>query len=103
MSGNRVEELEAKVRQLEATIDGLTDELVETKERLGAIEDEAGIEPEVPEGRLTRSGRSNGNGADESDAENPTDGETSAQKSSEDGEGETEETADTLGDDIIVA
>ena len=98
MSGNRVDELEAKVRQLEATTDGLTDELVETKERLGAIEDEAGIEPEVLEGRLTRSGRS-----DESDAEDPTDGETSAHKSSEDGEGETEETADTLGDDIIVA
>jgi uncharacterized coiled-coil protein SlyX len=98
MSGNRVEELEAKVRQLEATIDGLTDELVETKERLGAIEDETGIEPEVLEGRLTRSDSSGG-----SDVEEPTDGETSAHKSSEDGEGDTEETADASGDDIIVA
>ncbi|MFO7927144.1 MAG: DUF7518 family protein [Halobacteriota archaeon] len=98
MSGNRVEELEAKVRKLEATIDGLTDELVETKERLGAIEDEAGIEPEVLEGRLTRSRQSSGADAGKSD-----DGETSAHKNSEGDEGDTEETADTLGDDIIVA
>ena len=54
MAGNRVEELEAKVRTLEATVDGLTDELVETKERLHALEAEVGVEPDVLEGRLTR-------------------------------------------------
>ena len=41
MAGNRVDELEAKVQELEATVDGLTDELMETKERLQALEDGA--------------------------------------------------------------
>ena len=95
MSGNRVEKLEAKVRELEATIDGLTDELVETKERLGAIEDEAGIEPDVLEGRLTRTRSQRRTESDDSD--------TSAHKSTEDEDGDTEETADPAGDDIIVA
>lgn len=85
MSGNRVEKLEAKVRELEATIEGLTDELVETKERLGAIEDEAGIEPDVLEGRLTRT---------RSDDATTDDDESSADE---------EDTADSGGDDIIVA
>ena len=41
MAGNRVDELEAKVQELEATVGGLTDELMETKERLQALEDDA--------------------------------------------------------------
>ncbi len=96
MSGNRVEELEAKVRELEATIQGLTDELVETKERLGAIEDETGIEPDVLEGR--GSDRSRPAETEPSvDAETTTEEETTA-------ESEGEETADSeSGDDIIVA
>lgn len=35
---NRVEELESKVAELQATVDGLTEELVETKERLRQLE-----------------------------------------------------------------
>ena len=89
MSGNRVEDLEAKVRELEATINGLTDELVETKERLGAIEDEAGIGPGVLEGRLTRTRSEDATSADGDDDDD----------SSADGD----ETADSGGDDIIVA
>ncbi len=95
MSGNRVEELEAKVRELEATIEGLTDELVETKERLGTIEDEAGIEPDVLEGRLTRT-RSDSKDETISEDATTTDGDD---ESSSDGD----ETTDSGGDDIIVA
>lgn len=94
MSGNRVEELEAKVRKLEATVEGLTDELVETKERLGAIERETGIEPDVLESRKSVRNRRD---ETESSADAETaDGETA--------ESEGEENADSeLGDDIIVA
>jgi len=45
--GNRVEELERKVAALEATVDGLTEELVETKERLAQVEAAADVEIEV--------------------------------------------------------
>jgi uncharacterized coiled-coil protein SlyX len=44
MAGNRVEELESKVRELEATVSGLTDELVETKERLQTLEEHTELE-----------------------------------------------------------
>jgi len=47
-SGNRVEELESRVNELEATVDGLTDELVECKVRIRELEnivdDAGGIE-----------------------------------------------------------
>ncbi len=96
MSGNRVEELEAKVRELEATIQGLTDELVETKERLGAIEDETGIEPDVLEGRGSERSRPTET-EPSADAETTTEEETAT-------ESDGEETADSEpGDDIIVA
>ena len=98
MSGNRVEELEAKVRELEATIDGLTDELVETKERLGAIESETGIEPDSLERRFGRSSRTD-DAAEDVDAES----EGSTDESSEGEETDDEEAADSVGDDIIVA
>ena len=38
MSGNRVEELETRVNELEATVNGLTEELVETRDRLRELE-----------------------------------------------------------------
>jgi uncharacterized coiled-coil protein SlyX len=38
MTGNRVEELESRVAELQAAVDGLTEELVETKERLRQLE-----------------------------------------------------------------
>ena len=96
MSGNRVEELEAKVRELEATIQGLTDELVETKERLGAIEDETGIEPHALEGRGSERSRPTET-EPSADAETTTEEETAT-------ESDGEETADSEpGDDIIVA
>ena len=38
MCGNRVEELESRVNELEASVEGLTDELVECKVRLRELE-----------------------------------------------------------------
>ena len=43
---NRVEELESKVAELQAAVNGLTEELVETKERLRQLED--GAETDYP-------------------------------------------------------
>lgn len=55
MAGNRVEELETKVRELEATVSGLTDELVETKERLRQVEDQFGPDlDDIVEGKPSR-------------------------------------------------
>ena len=87
MSGNRVEELEETVTELQATVAGLTDELVETKERLHVLEDHIG--PELDE-MLTGSADS-------------TDGDTSesVDAQTKPAESNNEETAD--GDEIIVA
>jgi len=50
MCGNRVEELEARVKELEASVEGLTDELVECKVRLreleSAVDEDIGLAPE---------------------------------------------------------
>jgi len=55
MTGNRVEELEGEVQELRATVSGLTDELVETKERLRLIEDHFGPElDDIINGSVTR-------------------------------------------------
>ena len=109
MAGNRVEELEAKVRELEATIDGLTDELVETKERLQAVEAETGVEADVLAGRPGRSDRADRSADPEEEPEPSTeepeagDGEASADDVNSD-EAEGEDNADSeSGDDIIVA
>jgi len=91
MSGNRVEELEETVRELEATVEGLTDELIETKERLAAIEAETGVEPE-PIKRASE-GSDIGPEGTTDDAEAAPDSE----------EASDEGTTDTAGDDIIVA
>lgn len=113
MAGNRVEELEAKVRELEATIDGLTDELVETKERLQAVEDETGVQDDVLERRSTPARErqppaenpAEAEPADGAADEEPADGdaEPSADEVNSE-EAEEEDTADSeSGDDIIVA
>lgn len=119
MAGNRVEELETKVRELQATVSGLTDELVETKERLRLIEDEVDrTVDDLVEGKASRQqarqdlpggqASQETTAADETSApERATDeatdgGRSSAEKAkSEETEGE-EETSES-GDDIIVA
>lgn len=103
MAGNRVEELEAKVRELEATIDGLTDELVETKERLQAIEDETGVQADVLERRSTAARDRNAE-PDRTEEEPAADaGNESADDVNSD-EAEGQDDADSgSSDDIIVA
>jgi hypothetical protein len=50
MCGNRVEELESRVQELEASVEGLTDELIESKVRIreleSAVGDDIGFESE---------------------------------------------------------
>ena len=53
MCGNRVEELESRVQELEASVEGLTDELVECKVRLreleSAVDADLGFVPKAAE------------------------------------------------------
>lgn len=110
MSGNRVEELEARVRELQATVDGLTDELLETKDRLRVIEEEVDpdLDPDIIEGQLpsgpetqTASGASGSNGSSGGSARKdrtPKDAAADGDKADESEEEDTDS-----ADDIIVA
>lgn len=108
--GNRVEDLETQVAELQAAVDGLTEELVETKERINQLESAADVRQEesasdshaefVPNASATADAA----GAARSDAEasqgSPEDAdEADAEGGGADDDGdESEET-----DDIIVA
>ena len=96
MTGNRVEELESRVAELQATVDGLTEELVETKERLRQLE--ADEEP----ARVSRTSDANTEvvrtDADEQPADAENEAETDTTEAAEDAEDEAES-----GSDIIVA
>jgi len=85
MCGNRVEELEARVQELEASVEGLTDELVECKVRLreleSAVDEDIGFTPDE---------------AAESPAETPAD-RTKTEDTDE------EDSTETGPNDIIIA
>ena len=102
MSGNRVEELEARVRELQATVDGLTDELLETKERLRAIEEEVDpdLEMDIIEGQPPSSPETQTNGGGEAPPADATGSDDGADGDKDDGgeDGDTDS-----ADDIIVA
>ncbi|WP_336361043.1 DUF7518 family protein [Haladaptatus sp. ZSTT2] len=86
--GNRVEELETRVKELQASVSGLTDELIETKERVKALEEE--VQPEdLLDRKLTR----------KTEAEDTS--EATKGQESEDADSTDEESTQT--DDIIVA
>lgn len=104
MPNNRVEQLESTVAELESTVEGLTSELIEAKERIRVLEAEldADTPTRVPERR--------------SEGEEPVDDEVTeeAEPSADDGEAEpadaeateesdADETEDSGSDDIIVA
>jgi hypothetical protein len=113
---NRVEELESKVSELQAAVNGLTEELVETRARLQTLEETVGTDevneavaagtgsPDASDGAVEAAGEgTDGDGdADAADVEgteatNPdgTDGEA---------DGETEPDEESAEDsDIIVA
>ena len=93
MCGNRVEELEARVNELEASVEGLTDELVECKVRLreleGAVDEDLGFAPENP--------------GPEPSAEPSESPEEVEADSSNTEEAEEEDNAETGSSDIIIA
>jgi uncharacterized coiled-coil protein SlyX len=99
MSGNRVEELEAKVRELEATIDGLTDELVETKERLQVLEEGSDVDTDV----LSRGTSSAASATTEQATDADEEEAASADEVNTDEDDGEDNTDSESGDDIIVA
>ena len=111
MSNDRVEELEATVSELESTVRGLTEELVETKERVRLLEAE--LEPSEGATTGTPATARRGAAADRSQADDqpaseeadPEDvQEAAAEADKGDGDnGEDETDGSELGDDIIVA
>ncbi|WP_436343026.1 DUF7518 family protein [Natronorubrum sp. FCH18a] len=102
MSKNRVEELESTVAELESTVEGLTDELIESKERIRVLEAELdtesptrvpnrrGGEEEAPEGDVTQEAAPD----EVAEAAADADGEEAAAQ---------DEAEDSGSDDIIVA
>ena len=97
MSNNRVEQLESTVAELESTVEGLTDELIEAKERIRVLEAELDTETptRVPERRSESSADETTEAAPDEVAEAAADAETD--------EAAGDEAEDSLGDDIIVA
>lgn len=104
---NRVEELESQVAELQAAVDGLTEELVETRERLRQLESNEGVDntrtperrdssatveadPSEPETETTAEPEPESEPAPEADAE-------------ADAEADTEDDDGSDGNDIIVA
>lgn len=103
MTGNRVEELEGQMKELRATVSGLTDELVETKERLRLIEDHFG--PELDEILKGTSNRADARAAANGDDASPNEPAASAEESADGANADEEEAEDESAgsDDIIVA
>jgi TolA-binding protein len=99
---NRVEELESQVAELQAAVDGLTEELVETRERLRQLEEGEGVDnSRTPERR--DSPHADVEHADsEPDPETAADSETETEDEAET-EAEDDDGSDSDGNDIIVA
>jgi uncharacterized coiled-coil protein SlyX len=74
-SGNRVEELETRIRELEATVTGLTDELLECKQRLDELEERGDTDRDTIE-RFSSSDESDSNNITESESMENTDPES---------------------------
>lgn len=108
---NRVEKLEATVSELEATVRGLTEELVETKERLRAVEAELGVDAADFVDGERRPGSDSDAGDEPQDEPSPSDQAADPDgeepRAEEDKTSEDEEADDAeepaSGDDIIVA
>ncbi|WP_251341235.1 DUF7518 family protein [Haloplanus halophilus] len=94
---NRVEELESQVAELQAAVDGLTEELVETRERLRQLEADEGVEhTRAPEPRES----------DPAETEpTPEPGDAAEEEEEVDAgtEAEDDDGSDSDGNDIIVA
>jgi len=118
---NRVEDLERQVAELQAAVNGLTEELVEMKERVRQLEDERSVAVEADAaGATAGSEGSAADAAESADAPDETDDAAQAASGGErtthsddhvdvfesvegpsDGAGEAETSADEGGDVIV--
>jgi len=89
-----VDELEQRVEELEATVRGLTEELVDASERIRTLEAELDRTPSTEELRESREG-----GVIEPDG----DADTEADEATKPVDGEAEDNEESGLDDIIVA
>ena len=97
---NRVDELESQVAELQAAVDGLTEELVETRERLRQLEESDGVDnSRTPERRESTHAHVE-HAPEDADADADADAEpdigTETEEADDDG-------SDSDGNDIIVA
>lgn len=97
---NRVDELESQVAELQAAVDGLTEELVETRERLRQLEESDGVDnSRTPERRESTHAHVE-HAPEDADADADADAEpdigTETEAADDDG-------SDSDGNDIIVA
>jgi len=96
---NRVEQLEATVSELESTIEGLTEELVETKERVRVMEAELDVDAaDVVEPRREKEAPAKEAAPDEIEQAVEGDKTEAGEEADEDSE-----SGSALGEDIIVA
>jgi phage shock protein A len=110
---NRVEELESQVAELQAAVDGLTEELVETRERLRQLEadrDDADAGPTREPARTEAAEEAETVDQDpepepepESGVESEVDDVADAGPEAAPAEAEDEDSSDSDGGDIIVA
>jgi len=108
MCGNRVEELESRVKELEASVEGLTDELVECKVRLreleSAVDDDLGFVPEDSAEQSTAAdGPADAEEESGDDIRVPEPGESAEADTSNTEATESEDNTEDSGSDIIVA
>ncbi|WP_049935376.1 DUF7518 family protein [Haloplanus natans] len=97
---NRVEELESQVAELQAAVDGLTEELVETRERLRQLEEGEGVDNSRTPGRRDSPHADVEHADSEPAPETETADETEAETETE---AEDDDGSDSDGNDIIVA
>jgi flagellar capping protein FliD len=106
---NRVEELESKVSELQAAVNGLTEELVETKERVRELEEQRGVTADVEAEEGEDSSVSTGSEAEIIEPTPGADGTGDVEDGAEaddeakGDEGEEETTGEDGESDIIVA
>jgi chromosome segregation ATPase len=119
MCGNRVEELETRVQELEASVEGLTDELVECKVRIRELENtvdedngisrpSAGVEAEAEAAAGQSEGPTDAAGPESAEDEIlPPEADTPNTEAPDEGDNTTaepeSETDDESETDIIVA
>jgi len=106
---NRVEELESQVAELQDVVDGLTEELVETRERVRQLEENEGVDnSRTPERRESAHAEVEHTEPEPTASESAPEPATETETEMEDAgdatdETETEDDDSSDGNDIIVA